>query len=101
MKLEDVKNQFGFTAIMKQEELLNHLESAYWLLWKVKDAGERARVDWIKNDVEKILKRIESIIETVKECELELEEQFTFHIVQIKQLYILFFCSLLSHLHST
>ena len=55
MKLEDVKNQFGFTAIMKQEELLNHLESAHWLLWKVKDAGERARVDWIKNDVEKIL----------------------------------------------
>ena len=74
MKLEDVKNQFGFAAIMKQEELLNHLESAHWLLWKVKDTGERAGVDWIKNDVDKMLKQIESLIETIKLCELELEE---------------------------
>ena len=74
MKQEEVKNQFGFAAIMKQEDLINHLESAHWLLWKVADAGERAKVDWIKNDVDKILKRLESIIETVKLCELELEE---------------------------
>ena len=74
MKQEDIKNQFGFAAIMKQEELINHLESAHWLLWKVKDMGERARVDWIKNDVEKMLKQIDSLIETIKLCELELEE---------------------------
>ena len=52
MKLEDVKNQFGFAAIMKQEDLINHLESAYWLLWKVKDMSEKAKVDWIREDVE-------------------------------------------------
>ena len=74
MKLEDVKNQFGFAAIMKQEELINHLQSAHWLLWKVKDVGEKARVEWLENEVEKLLKRIESLIETVELCELELEE---------------------------
>ena len=74
MKQEDVKNQFGYTAIMKQEELINHLESAHWLLWKVADVGDKAKVDWIKNDVEKMLKQIESLIETVELCELELEE---------------------------
>ena len=74
MKPEDIKNQFGFAAIMKQEELINHLQSAHWLLWKVKDAGEKARVEWLENEVEKLLKRIESIIETVELCELELEE---------------------------
>ena len=74
MKIEDIKNQFGFTAIMKQEELLNHLESAYWLLWKVKDAGERTRIDWIKNDVEEILDRIKNLKEAIELCELELEE---------------------------
>ena len=74
MKLEDVKNQFGYAAIMKQEELINHLQSAHWLLWKVKDAGEKARVEWLENEVEKLLKRIESLIETVELCELELDE---------------------------
>ena len=74
MKQEDVKNQFGFTTIMKQEELLNHLESAYWLLWKVKDAGERAKVDWIREDIEVVLDRIKKLKEAIELCELELEE---------------------------
>ena len=74
MKQEDVKNQFGFTAIMKQEELINHLESAYWLLWKVKDAGERAKVDWIREDIEVVLDRIKKLKEAIELCELELEE---------------------------
>ena len=74
MKLEDVKNQFGVTAIMKQEELLNHLESAYWLLWKVKDVSERAKIEWIKEDVEVLLDRIKSLKEVIELNELELEE---------------------------
>ena len=74
MKLEDAKNQFGVAAIMKQEELINHLESAYYLLWKVKDAGERARINWIKEDVEVILDRIKNLKEVVELCEMELEE---------------------------
>ena len=74
MKLEDVKNQFGFAAILKQEELINHIESAHWLLWKVKDAGERAKLEWIKEDIEVLLDRIKSLKEAVELCELELEE---------------------------
>ena len=74
MKLEDVKNQFGFAAIMKQEDLINHLESAYWLLWKVKDMSEKAKVDWIREDVEVLLDRIKSLMEAVQICDLELEE---------------------------
>ena len=74
MKLEDVKNQFGFAAIMKQDELINHLESAHWLLWKVKDAGEKAKIDWIKGELEVILDRIESLKKVIEAYELELEE---------------------------
>ena len=74
MKIEDVKNQFGITAIMKQEELIDHLESAYWLLWKVKDASERIKVDWMKEDVEEILDRIKTLKEVIELCKLELEE---------------------------
>ena len=74
MKKEDVKEQFGVAAITKQEDLINHLESAYWLLWKVKDMSERAKVDWIREDIEVLLDRIKSLIEAVGICSLELEE---------------------------
>ena len=74
MKKEDVENQFGYAAIMKQEELINHLESAHWLLWKVKDAGDRAKIDWLKGDVEVILDKIRSLKKVIEAYELELEE---------------------------
>jgi len=74
MRLEDVKEQFGVAAITKQEDLTNHLESAYWLLYKVKDMSERSKVDWIREDVELLLDRIKSLIEVVGICDLELEE---------------------------
>ena len=74
MKLKDIKNQFGITTIMKQEDLTNHLESAYWLLWKVKDMSERAKVDWIRGDINVVLDRIKSLIKAVEVCDLELEE---------------------------
>ena len=74
MRLEDVKEQFGYASITKQEELINHLWSAHWLLWKVKDMGEKAKIDWIRKDVEVLLDRIKSLIETVEICDLELEE---------------------------
>ena len=74
MRLEDVKEQFGVAAITKQEDLINHLESAYWLLWKVKDMSERAKVDWIRGDINVVLDRIKSLIKVVEVCDLELEE---------------------------
>ena len=74
MRLEDVKEQFGVAVITKQEDLINHLEGAYWLLWKVKDMSERAKVDWIREDVEVLLDRIKSLIEVVGICDLELEK---------------------------
>ena len=74
MRLEDVKEQFGAVAITKQKDLINHLESAYWLLWKVWNMGKKAKVDWIRKDVEVLLDRIKSLIETVEVCDLELEE---------------------------